>query len=99
MIPTLSINDKLNMSLSQINRYEKKYTKLRHNNRYYISHYGYDVALEDWSIHVDGDDYIYAKGYLGNDNGWTTSGILSMETVGNYYRCTTESGTVYRLYF
>jgi hypothetical protein len=99
MIPKLSINDKLNMSLSQINRYEKKYTKLCNNNRYYISHYGYNVALEDWSIHVDEDDYIYAKGYLGNDNAWTTSGILSMETVDGHYRCTTESGTVYRLYF
>ncbi len=99
MIPTLSNNDKLNMSLSQINRYEKKYTKLRHNNSYYISHYYYDVALEDWSLHVDRDNYIYAKGYLCNNNGWTTSCILSMEMVDDHYRCTTESGTVYRLHF
>ena len=59
MIPKLTNCDKLNMSLSQINRYEKKYTKMRYNNNYYIKHYGYDVSLEDWKIEVDKENYIY----------------------------------------
>ena len=99
MIPSLTSADKKNMSLGQINRYKKKYNKLRNNNKYYISHYGHDVQLHDWTIQVDDDKFIYAEGYLGNNAPWATSGIVSMKTAGDHYICTTENNTVYRLYF
>ena len=99
MIPKLTPNDKLNMTLSQINRYEKKYTKLSKDNRYYIQHYNYDVALNDWSLHVDSEGFISARGVLENGNFWITSGIEHLETRNDHYCCTTENGTIYRLYF
>lgn len=98
MIPSLTNAEQLTMTLSQIRRYEKKYTKLQKNNKYYIQYYGYDVDLDDWSLHVE-DGFIYAKGYLGNDNSWETSNIKELVNMGKYYHCTTESGTIYRLYF
>jgi len=99
MIPELTSADRLSMSLSQINRYEKKYTKLRYNNRYYLQYYDYDVSLQNWSLKVDNKVFLYAEGYLGNGNAWETSGIVDVVAKEHYYRCTTESGTVYRLYF
>jgi len=99
MIPQLTNSDKLNMTLSQINRYEKKYTKMSKNNSYYIQYYGYDVTLEDWSTHLEPDGFTIAKGYLGNGNSWETSGFTSVERNPDHYRCTTENGTVYRLYY
>ncbi len=98
MIPELSPENKLNMSLSQIRRYEKKYKKMRLNNRYYIQYYGYDVALHDWNLEIS-DDYIYATGTLENDNRWQTSPIILLETRDDHYKVTTESNTIYRLYF
>lgn len=99
MIPELSPEDKLNMSLSQINRYEKKYNKMRHNNRYYIQYYGYDVALHDWELERDNNNYFYVNGTLENNNKWITSAISSMEMRDDHYKVITESGTIYRLYF
>jgi hypothetical protein len=99
MIPKLTIGDKLNMSLSQINRYEKKYTKMTYNNDYYIQYYGYDVELICWDIKLDENDFIYATGCLGNGNLWETSDIVSIKTRKDHYRCKTSSGTVYRLYW
>lgn len=99
MIPELTSQDKLNMSLSQINRYEKKYTKLLKNNDYYIQYYGYDVVLNDWSMHIEPDGFTIGKGYLGNDNAWQTSGFTTVRRLDDHYSCTTESGTVYRLYY
>ena len=99
MIHKLTISDKLNMSLSQINRYEKKYTKMIYNNDYYIQYYGYDVELFSWDIKLDENDFIYATGCLGNDNLWETSDIVSIKTRKDHYRCKTSSGTVYRLYW
>ncbi len=99
MIPKLTPNDKMTMSLSQINRYEKKYTKLTYNNNYYIQYYGYDVELDQWDIRFDEDDYMYAVGNLGNGNEWETSNIVSIKARKDHYRCKTSSGTVYRLYF
>jgi hypothetical protein len=99
MIPKLSVDDKLNMSLSQINRYEKKYTKMTYNNDYYIQYYGYDVELMSWDIKLDENDYIYAEGFLGNGNLWETSDIVSIKARKDHYRCKTSSGTVYRLYW
>ncbi len=99
MIPKLTPADKLNMSLSQINRYEKKYTKLTYNNDYYIQYYGYDVELDEWDIQFDEDDYMYVVGKLGNGNDWETSKILSIKMRKDHYRCKTSSGTVYRLYW
>ena len=99
MIPELTSADRLSMSLSQINRYEKKFTKLLYNNRYYLQYYDYDVSLHDWSIRVDDDGFIIAEGNLENGNSWKTSGIIDFVSNGNHYRCTTENGSVYRLYF
>lgn len=99
MIPELTSQDRLNMSLSQINRYEKKYTKLLKNNDYYIQYYGYDVVLNDWSMHIEQDGFSIGKGYLGNGNAWQTSGFTSVRRLSDHYACTTESGTVYRLYY
>jgi hypothetical protein len=99
MIQELSNSDRLNMSLSQINRYEKKYLKLTKNNSYYIQYYGYDVVLNDWSMHVMSDGFTIAKGYLGNGNAWETSGFTKVDRLTDHYACTTESGTVYRLYY
>ena len=99
MIPKLTSEDKINMTLSQINRYEKKYTKLTYNNNYYIQYYGYDVELDNWDILIDDNSYIYATGNLGNGNEWETSGIVSMKRRKDHYRCETSSGTVYRLYW
>jgi len=98
MIPKLTPEDKINMSLSQINRYEKKYTKLTYNNNYYIQYYGYDVELDEWDIQFDENDYMYAVGKLGNGNEWETSNIVSIKQRRDHYRCKTSSGTVYRLY-
>ncbi len=99
MIPKLTLDDKITMTLSQINRYEKKYTKLTYNNDYYIQYYGYDVELDDWDIQIDDDSYIYATGNLGNGNPWETSNIVSMKQRKDHFRCKTSSGTVYRLYW
>ena len=99
MIQELTNSDRLNMSLSQINRYEKKYLKLTKNNRYYIQYYGYDVVLNDWSLHLEPDGLSIAKGYLGNDNSWETSPFTNVERLTDHYACTTKSGTVYRLYY
>jgi hypothetical protein len=99
MIPKLTPNDKLNMTLGQINRYEKKYTKLSKDNRYYLQHYNYDVSLNEWSIHVDAEGYINARGNLENGNFWITSDIKDLKSCADHYCCTTQSGTIYRLYF
>lgn len=98
MISKLTPDDKINMTLSQINRYEKKYTKLTYNNNYYIQYYGYDVELYNWDIVIDGDS-CYAIGNLGNCNEWETSNIRSMKRRKNHYRCKTSSGNIYRLYW
>jgi hypothetical protein len=99
MIPKLTVGDKLDMTLSQINRYEKKYTKMTYNNDYYIQYYGYDVELICWDIKLDENDFIYAEGCLGNGNPWETSDIVSIKARKDHYRCKTSSGTVYRLYW
>jgi hypothetical protein len=99
MIPELSPENKLDMSLSQIRRYEKKYKKLKFNNRYYIQYYGYDVALHDWKLERSSDNFLYATGTLENDNSWETSPIVRMESRDDHYKITTESNTIYRLYF
>jgi hypothetical protein len=103
MIPELTPENKLDMSLSQIRRYEKKYKKLKFNNRYYIQYYGYDVALHDWKLERPlasyENDYLYASGTLENGNSWKTSPIVKMEWRSDHYKITTESNTIYRLYF
>ena len=99
MLPKLTTNEKVNMSLSQIRRYEKKRTKMSFNNRYYIQYYGYDVALHDWSLENDEEGYIYINGTLENGNKWETSGLVSMTTENDHYLVVTESNTYYRLYW
>lgn len=98
MIPKLTNYNKLNMSLSQIRRYEKKFTKMRFNNRYYIQYYGYNVALHDWNVSRDDEGYITINGVLENGNSWQTSPICSFETMDDHYQVITESNTIYRLY-
>jgi hypothetical protein len=99
MIPELTIQDKLQMTLSQIRRYEKKRTKMLHNNAYYIQYYGYNVSLRDWSLECDKEGYIYANGNLENGNGWGTSAIVSLTTNEDHYEVLTKSNTIYRLYW
>jgi hypothetical protein len=99
MIPELTIEDKLHMTLSQIRRYEKKRTKMRYNNAYYIQYYGYNVSLRDWSFEQDEDGYIYVNGTLENGNGWGTSAIVDLHTNDDHYEVITRSNTIYRLYW
>ncbi len=99
MIPELTTSDKLSMSLSQIRRYEKKRTKMFHNNKYYIQYYGYNVAIHDWILVKDAESYIYLSGTLENGNAWQTSPIVSMITNEDHYEITTESNTIYRAYW
>lgn len=99
MIPELTLQDQLKMTLSQISRYEKKRTKMRYNNRYYIQYYNYNVALHDWEIIHDPDNYIYFVGTLENGNPWQTSPMVSIKTEVDHYVVLTESNTTYRLYF
>ena len=99
MLPELTTTDKLNMSLSQIRRYEKKRTKMTFNNRYYIQYYGYNVALHDWNLERDADGYITVTGNLENGNSWQTSPMISIETMDDHYQVITESNTIYRLYW
>ena len=50
-------------------------------------------------MHVMSDGFTIAKGYLGNGNAWETSGFTKVDRLTDHYACTTESGTVYRLYY
>ena len=99
MLPELTQDEKLSMSLAQIRRYEKKRTKMRFNNRYYIQYYGYNVSLHNWTLERDQEGYIYVQGTLENGNNWQTSPVVSMNTMDDHYEITTESNTIYRLYW
>ena len=61
MIPSLTNSEQLTMTLSQIRRYEKKYTKLQKNNKYYI---GSTNNIEKrLSMHNLGLGSVFTKNY------------------------------------
>jgi hypothetical protein len=98
MIPELTREQMLNMSLSQMHRYNKKRTKMQHNNEYYIQHYNYDVPLYYWKLEYLPDGTLQARGLLGNGNEWLTSYFKLFTYESGHYKGVTISGHVYRLY-
>ena len=98
-MPSLTINEKLNMTLDEIrmeelaNKNEELSQLVEEKNDYSI------VSLYDWIIHIDsyGDEYIKGFKKYSYDRIFETSNIKTKIPMSNYLLVITENESLYRL--
>lgn len=98
-MPSITINDKLNMTLDEIimeelsneNKELSQLVKEMNDNSI--------VSLYDWIIHIDsyGDEYIRGFKKYSYDRIFQTSNIKTKIPMSNYLLVITENETLYRL--
>lgn len=98
-MPSITINDKLNMTLDEIimeelsneNKELSQLVKEMNDNSI--------VSLYDWIIHIDsyGDEYIRGFKKYSYDRIFETSNIKTKIPMSNYLLVITENETLYRL--
>ena len=98
-MPSITINDKLNMTLDEIIMEElsnenKELSQLVKDTTDYLI-----VSLYDWIIHIDsyGDEYIRGFKKYSYDRIFETSNIKTKIPMSNYLLVITENETLYRL--
>ena len=105
-MPSLTINEKLNMTLDEIimeelyNENTELYNENKELSQIVNDMHDYSiVSLYDWVIHIDdyGDEYIRGFKKYSYDRIFETSTIKTKTPMSNYLLVTTENESMYRL--